>query len=346
MSILVTGGAGYIGSHICVELLNSNYDVIIIDNLCNSKIETIRRIKEITGKGLKFYHKDLLDQNSLDLLFQMNNIDAVIHLAGLKAVGESVQFPLMYYRKNIVSTMNLCEAMQMHDVKRLVFSSSATVYGAVTRVPIREDEIIQPTNPYGRTKAIIEQMLNDQYISDKSWSIAILRYFNPIGAHPSGLIGEDPKSIPSNLLPYISQVASGKLEKLNIYGSDYQTPDGTGIRDYLHVTDLAKGHLRALEKVMSSTGTDIYNLGTGKGYSVLDMILVFEKISGIPIPFQFVETRQGDVAISLASPEKSKIILGWIAEKGIEEMCKDAWHWELNNSSGCSSDLMDAEKDA
>ncbi|OAB46706.1 UDP-glucose 4-epimerase GalE [Paenibacillus glacialis] len=333
MSILVTGGAGYIGSHISVELLNSNYDVIIIDNLCNSKIETIRRIKEITGKGLKFYHKDLLDQNSLDLLFQMNNIDAVIHLAGLKAVGESVQFPLMYYRKNIVSTMNLCEAMQTHNVKRLVFSSSATVYGAAARVPIQEDEIIQPTNPYGRTKAIIEQMLYDQYTSDKSWSIAILRYFNPIGAHASGLIGEDPKSIPNNLLPYISQVASGKLKKLNIYGRDYQTPDGTGIRDYLHVTDLAKGHLRALEKVMSSTGTDTYNLGTGNGYSVLDMILVFEKISGIPIPFQFVENRQGDVAISLASPEKSKIILGWAAEKGIEEMCRDAWHWELNNSS-------------
>jgi UDP-glucose 4-epimerase len=334
MAILVTGGAGYIGSHTCVELLNAGYEIIVVDSLSNSKPESLKRVSEITGNDFKFYKVDLLNRTELETIFLENKIDAVIHFAGLKAVGESVTVPLRYYHNNITGTLILCDVMQKYGVKKMVFSSSATVYGMPERVPISEDFPLRPTNPYGRTKLMIEEILRDLYISDNSWSIALLRYFNPIGAHPSGRIGEDPNGIPNNLMPYITQVAVGKLKELRVFGNDYPTVDGTGVRDYIHVVDLAIGHLKALEKVMTTTGVDAYNLGTGTGYSVLQIVSAFEKASGINIPYKIVARRPGDVAICYADPTKAKKELGWVAERGIEKMCADSWRWQSNNPNG------------
>lgn len=334
MSILVTGGAGYIGSHTCVELLNAGYDVVVADNLSNSKYESLSRVMEITGKTLKFYEVDILDKAGLEKIFAENSIEAVIHFAGLKAVGESVRLPLYYYHNNLTGTMILCEVMNQFHVKKLVFSSSATVYGVPERMPIREDFPLGATNPYGRSKLMIEDMLRDLYLSDAEWSISLLRYFNPIGAHESGRIGEDPNGIPNNLMPYITQVAVGKLKELSVFGSDYPTADGTGVRDYIHVVDLAKGHLKALKKIVSTTGIDAYNLGTGTGYSVLEMVAAFEKASGKKVPYRISERRPGDVANCYADPAKAKNELGWTAEKGIEEMCSDSWRWQKNNPNG------------
>lgn len=334
MSILVTGGAGYIGSHTCVELLNAGYDVVVADNLSNSKYESLSRVMEITGKTLKFYEVDILDKAGLEKIFAENSIKAVIHFAGLKAVGESVRLPLYYYHNNLTGTMVLCEVMNQFHVKKLVFSSSATVYGVPERMPIREDFPLGATNPYGRSKLMIEDMLRDLYLSDAEWSISLLRYFNPIGAHESGRIGEDPNGIPNNLMPYITQVAVGKLKELSVFGSDYPTADGTGVRDYIHVVDLAKGHLKALKKIVSTTGIDAYNLGTGTGYSVLEMVAAFEKASGKKVPYRISERRPGDVANCYADPAKAKNELGWTAEKGIEEMCSDSWRWQKNNPNG------------
>lgn len=334
MKILITGGAGYIGSHTCLELLNAGYEIIIVDNLSNSKMESLNRVKEITGRDLTFYKADLLDKTALDIIFSENKIDAVIHFAGLKAVGESVALPLWYYDNNITGTLRLCEVMKKYDVKKLVFSSSATVYGKPEIVPISENSSLRATNPYGRTKLMIEEILRDLNASDPEWSIALLRYFNPIGAHKSGLIGEDPNGIPNNLLPYISQVAVGKLKILKVFGKDYPTKDGTGVRDYIHVVDLALGHIKALVKVLESRGVDAYNLGTGKGYSVLEMVKAYEKVSGKNINYQIIERRPGDIGICYANPAKAKSELGWIATRGIDEMCKDSWRWQSNNPNG------------
>lgn len=334
MKILVTGGAGYIGSHACVELLNAGYEVVVLDNLSNSKEEALRRVQEITGKSLKFYKADLLDTEALDTIFKQESIDAVMHFAGLKAVGESVSIPLRYYHNNITGTLLLCEAMQKYGVKNMVFSSSATVYGDPSRVPITEDFPLSATNPYGHTKLMIEQILRDLYISDNSFNIAILRYFNPVGAHKSGLIGEDPKGIPNNLVPYITQVAAGKLDELKVFGNDYPTPDGTGVRDYIHVVDLVLGHLKALDKLMTNPGVVTYNLGTGKGYSVLEMVNAFIKVTGKPIPYRIVDRRPGDIASCYADPSKANKELGWKATRGLEEMCQDAWRWQSNNPNG------------
>ncbi|MCZ8519274.1 MULTISPECIES: UDP-glucose 4-epimerase GalE [Paenibacillus] len=334
MAILVTGGAGYIGSHTCVELLQAGRSIVVADNLSNSKTDSLQRVRELTGKDFPFYEVDLLDKTGLARIFAENEIEAVIHFAGLKAVGESVAFPLRYYENNITGTLNLCEAMQQHGVKKLVFSSSATVYGMSEQVPITESSPLSATNPYGRSKLIVEEILRDLYVSDNTWSIALLRYFNPIGAHPSGRIGEDPNGIPNNLLPYISQVAVGKLKELRVFGSDYPTGDGTGVRDYIHVCDLAAGHLRAVEKVQSTTGVDAYNLGTGKGYTVLEVIRAFEQASGQPVPYAIVDRRPGDVAICYADPAKAREQLQWTAERGIEEMCADAWRWQSGNPNG------------
>lgn len=334
MTILVTGGAGYIGSHTCVELLNAGWDIVVIDNFCNSKPEALKRIREITGKDFKFYEVDLLDKAGLERVFSENKVDAVIHFAGLKAVGESVQIPLRYYHNNITGTVILLEVMQTYNVKRIVFSSSATVYGVPKSLPITEDAPLGATNPYGRTKLMIEEILRDVHVSDPEWSIALLRYFNPIGAHPSGRIGEDPNGIPNNLMPYITQVAVGKLEELKVFGDDYPTPDGTGVRDYIHVVDLAVGHLKALERVLSTTGVDAFNLGTGRGYSVLEVVKAFEKASGKKIPYTIVGRRPGDVAALYADPTKAEKVLGWRAERGIEEMCADAWRWQSLNPNG------------
>jgi UDP-glucose 4-epimerase len=334
MAILVTGGAGYIGSHTVVELLNANFELIVIDNFSNSKPESLKRIKELTDKDFKFYKVDLLDELNLEKIFIENEVDAVIHFAGLKAVGESVSIPLHYYHNNITGTINLCNLMNKYKVKNLVFSSSATVYGLPERVPISEDFPLSATNPYGRTKLMIEEILKDLYISDEEWSIGILRYFNPIGAHQSGRIGEDPSNIPNNLMPYITQVAVGKLDELNVFGNDYPTIDGTGVRDYIHVVDLAKGHLKALEKILNTKGVNEYNLGTGTGYSVLEIVRAFEKATSIKLPYKFIERRPGDVAICYANPEKAKSELNWTAEKGIEEMCLDSWRWQKQNPNG------------
>ena len=334
MKVLVTGGAGYIGSHTCVELLDAGYELVIVDNFSNSKPEVLNRIKEITGKDFKFYEVDLLDKEGLEVAFAENEIDAVIHFAGLKAEGESVQIPLRYYHNNITGTIILCELMEKYDVKKMVFSSSATVYGMPDRVPISEDFPLRATNPYGRTKLMIEEILRDLAVTDDQWSIALLRYFNPIGAHSSGRIGEDPNGIPNNLMPYITQVASGKLKELKVFGNDYPTKDGTGVRDYIHVVDLAKGHLKALEKVANTTGVDAYNLGTGTGYSVLEVINAFEKASGQKVPYVITDRRPGDVAICYADPTKAKNELGWVAEKGIYEMCADSWNWQSKNPNG------------
>lgn len=334
MAVLVTGGAGYIGSHTCVELLNSGYHVVVVDNFSNSKPEVISRIKEITGQEFAFYQVDLLDKSALSKVFAEHQIDAVIHFAGLKAVGESVEVPLRYYHNNITGTLILCEVMQEYEVKKIVFSSSATVYGMPDRVPISEDFALNATNPYGRTKLMVEQILQDLHVSDEAWAISLLRYFNPIGAHASGRIGEDPNGIPNNLMPYITQVAVGKLPELQIFGNDYPTPDGTGVRDYIHVVDLAQGHLKALDKIMTETGVATYNLGTGTGYSVLEVVTAFEKASGKNVPYTIVKRRPGDVASCYADPTKAKTQLGWEAKKGLAEMCNDAWRWQLNNTRG------------
>ena len=334
MAVLVTGGAGYIGSHTCVELLNAGEEIIILDNFYNSKPEALNRIRQITGKDFLFYEADLLDKAAIERIFSENSIDSVIHFAGLKAVGESVQKPILYYHNNITGTLNLCDVMQSHNVKKIVFSSSATVYGSPKSVPIDETFPLSTTNPYGSTKLMIEQILRDIYIADKEWSIALLRYFNPIGAHPSGLIGEDPNGIPNNLVPYIAQVAVGKLECLGVFGNDYPTHDGTGVRDYIHVVDLALGHLKALDKVRRDKGVDAYNLGTGKGYSVLDVVKAYEKACGKPVKFQIKPRRPGDIAECYANPKKAKEILGWEATRGIDEMCRDSWNFTLKNPQG------------
>jgi UDP-glucose 4-epimerase len=334
MSILITGGAGYIGSHTCVELLNAGYDVIVVDNFSNSKSESLNRIQEITGNSLKFYNVDILNKEKLDKVFKENKIEAAIHFAGLKAVGESVELPISYYHNNIAGTLILCKVMKKHNVKKIVFSSSATVYGMNNKSPLTEDLPLSATNPYGWTKLMIEQILKDIYISDKEWNVSLLRYFNPIGAHESGKIGEDPNGIPNNLMPYITQVAIGKRDKLNIFGNDYNTHDGTGVRDYIHVVDLAKGHLKALDKILDTNGINVYNLGTGIGYSVLDVVKSFEKATGVRIPYKITNRRPGDIAICYADPSKAYKELGWKAEKSLEDMCRDAWRWQLNNPNG------------
>ncbi|OTW79983.1 UDP-glucose 4-epimerase GalE [Bacillus thuringiensis serovar cameroun] len=334
MAILITGGAGYIGSHTCIELLNNNYKIIVVDNLSNSSIESLNRVKEITEKQFKFYNESVLNREKMNEIFLENNIEAVIHFAGFKAVGESTTIPLTYYYNNIISTIILCDVMQKHNVKKFIFSSSATVYGIPKTSPITEEFPLSVTNPYGQTKLMIEQIMRDVAKADGEWSIALLRYFNPFGAHQSGRIGEDPNGIPNNLMPYVTQVAVGKLKELNIFGNDYPTKDGTGVRDYIHVVDLAKGHVKALEKVLETTGIDAYNLGTGKGYSVLEMVNAFEKVSGKKIPYKIIGRRPGDVAICFADVSKAKRELGWEAEYGLEEMCLDSWRWQVNNKNG------------
>ncbi len=334
MAILITGGAGYIGSHTCIELLNNNYKIIVVDNLSNSSIESLNRVKEITGKQFEFYKEDVLNREKMNEIFLENNIEAVIHFAGFKAVGESTKIPLTYYYNNIISTIVLCDVMQKHNVKNFIFSSSATVYGIPKTSPITEEFPLSVTNPYGQTKLMIEQIMRDVAKADDEWSIALLRYFNPFGAHQSGRIGEDPNGIPNNLMPYVTQVAVGKLKELNIFGNDYPTKDGTGVRDYIHVVDLAKGHVKALEKVIKTKGIEAYNLGTGKGYSVLEMVKAFEKVSGKKIPYKVLGRRPGDVAICFADVSKAKRELGWEAEYGLEEMCVDSWRWQVNNKNG------------
>lgn len=334
-TILVTGGAGYIGSHTCVELLNAGYEVVVVDNLCNSCKESLKRVEEITGKPVTFYEADLLDEPALEHIFQNEKIDAVIHFAGLKAVGESVYKPLEYYHNNITGTLILCDVMRRHGVKNIVFSSSATVYGDPAFIPITEEcpkgEI---TNPYGRTKGMLEQILTDLHTADPEWKVMLLRYFNPIGAHKSGLIGEDPKGIPNNLIPYITQVAIGKLERLGVFGDDYDTHDGTGVRDYIHVVDLAIGHVRAVEKLKEKAGVSVYNLGTGNGYSVLDMVKAFSKACGKEIPYEIKPRRAGDIATCYCDASKAKEELHWVAERGLDEMCEDSWRWQSQNPNG------------
>ena len=335
MAILVTGGAGYIGSHTCVELLNAGYDVVVADNLYNSSKKAVDRVEQITGKKLKFYEVDLLDQPKVKEIFDKEEIEAVIHFAGLKAVGESVAKPLEYYHNNITGTLILCDVMRNHGVKKIIFSSSATVYGDPAFVPITEEcPKGKITNPYGQTKGMLEQILTDLHVADPEWNVILLRYFNPIGAHKSGLIGEDPKGIPNNLMPYISQVAVGKLEKLGVFGDDYDTPDGTGVRDYIHVVDLAKGHVKAINYIFSNPGLDVINLGTGVGYSVLDMVKAFGKACGKEIPYEIKPRRAGDIAMCYADPAKAARVLGWKAEKGLDEMCADTWRWQSQNPNG------------
>ncbi len=334
MKILVTGGAGYIGSHTCVELLNENYDVVVLDNLSNSSEESLKRVKSITGKHLEFYKADLLDKEQVAAVFLDHKIDAVIHFAGLKAVGESVTIPLKYFHNNITGTLNLLEIMDVFKVKNIVFSSSATVYGDPSSLPIKEDFPLSATNPYGRTKLMIEEILQDIYRSDKNWNIALLRYFNPVGAHESGRIGEDPFGIPNNLVPYISQVAVGTLPRVNVFGDDYDTPDGTGVRDFIHVVDLALGHIKTLPKLFTNPGVVIYNLGTGFGYSVLEMIKGFEAASSKKIPYKICERRPGDIAACWADPAKAKEKLFWEADKTLIDMCRDTWKWQTNNPKG------------
>lgn len=331
MKILVTGGTGYIGSHTVVELLNNDYEVVIIDNLSNSKREVVDKIKEITGKDVIFYEGDVCDKSLLEGIFNDNKIEAVIHFAGYKAVGESVKIPLKYYRNNIDSTLTLCEVMNEYNVKNIVFSSSATVYGTPKSLPIKEDfEVNHATNPYGETKIIIERILNDLYVSDNSWNIALLRYFNPIGAHMSGLIGENPNDIPNNLMPYIVKVATGELKELSVFGNDYDTIDGTGVRDYIHVVDLAEGHIKALKWVLDSNGIDTFNLGTGNGYSVLELVNTFKKYNDIDVPYKIVGRREGDIASCYADASKAKEVLDWSCKKNIVDMVKDSYNF-VNN---------------
>ena len=327
MKILVTGGLGFIGSHTVVELIRAGHEPVIFDNLYNSKIETLDKIKKITGTDVKFYKADLLDPDSMETVFKENKFDAVIHFAGLKAVGESVQLPLRYYENNISGTINLCKLMDKYGCKNIIFSSSATVYGAPKSVPIREDFPLSTTNPYGTTKLFLERILTDLTVPDKDLKVILLRYFNPIGADESGLIGEEPNGIPNNLMPYIMQVARGILPELGVFGNDYDTPDGTGVRDYIHVTDLALGHVAALKRVNTGGGVDIYNLGTGTGYSVLDIVKAFEKANGVKVPYAIKPRRAGDIAMCYADPTKAKNELGWEAKKDLETMCKDSWRY-------------------
>lgn len=338
MAILVTGGAGYIGSHTCVELLNEGYEVVVIDNLYNSSEESLKRVQKITGKSVKFYEGDLLNREDIEKVFANETIESVIHFAGLKAVGESVSKPLEYYHNNITGTLILCDVMRGHGCKSIVFSSSATVYGDPAFVPITEEcPKGQITNPYGQTKGMLEQILTDIQVGDPEWKVILLRYFNPIGAHKSGLIGEDPKGIPNNLVPYIAQVAVGKLQKLGVFGDDYPTPDGTGVRDYIHVVDLAVGHVKAIAKLDNMEGVEIYNLGTGNGYSVLDVLHAYEKACGKTIPYEVKARRPGDIPTCYADAAKAKEELGWVAERGIEEMCEDSYRWQSMNPDGYRS---------
>lgn len=334
MKILVTGGAGYIGSHTCVELLNNDHQVVVVDNLCNSSKESLNRVKTITGKEVVFYEQDILNEPALAKIFSEHDIDAVIHFAGLKAVGESVSMPLEYYQTNLTGTLVLFKVMRDFNVKNFVFSSSATVYGDPHTVPITEDFPLSATNPYGRSKLIIEEISHDLFVADDSWNIALLRYFNPVGAHKSGLIGEDPNGIPNNLIPYISQVAIGKRDILSVFGGDYDTPDGTGVRDYIHVVDLARGHIKALEKLTEKPGLVVYNLGTGQGYSVLEMVRAIEKASACQIPYQIVARRPGDIATCFADPAFALQEINWKAEYGLDEMAEDTWRWQSNNPNG------------
>ena len=340
--ILVTGGAGFIGSHTCVELLERGYRVVVVDDLSNSSETAIERVRAITGTGvpeqrdrLTFYQENVLDRNALERVFSTHDIDAVIHFAGFKAVGESVEKPLEYYWNNVAGTLVLCDVARAHGCKNLVFSSSATVYGEPEFVPITEEcPKHEATNPYGQTKSMLERILSDLYIGDHEWNVVLLRYFNPIGAHESGLIGEDPKGIPNNLLPYVAQVAVGKLECVGVFGDDYPTPDGTGVRDYIHVVDLARGHVAACNYLMQHSGCEVFNLGTGTGYSVLDLVNTFERVNGIRIPYVIVDRRPGDVARCYADPTKAKELLGWQAEKTLDDMCRDSWRWQSNNPNG------------
>ena len=334
MAILITGGAGYIGTHTMVQLLEAGRELVVIDNFCNSKPCSLERVKQITGKDFKFYEVDLLDRAGLEKVFEENEIDSCIHFAGLKAVGESVSLPLWYYHNNITGTLILLDTMKKYGAKRIVFSSSATVYGKPASVPITEDFPLSTTNPYGETKLMIERILKDLYISDPEWSISVLRYFNPIGAHKSGLIGEDPQGIPNNLLPYVAQVATGKRECLSVFGNDYNTPDGTGVRDYIHVVDLAAAHLKALERAEKVTGIDYFNVGTGVGYSVLDIIRAYEQTTGAKINYKIVDRRPGDIDECYANPKKAYELLGWKAQYNIEDMCRDSYRWQSNNPNG------------
>ena len=335
MAILVTGGAGYIGSHTCIELINAGYDVVVADNLCNSSKESLKRVENIVGKQVKFYEADIRDAKAMENIFANEDISAVIHFAGLKAVGESVTKPMEYYDNNINGTLVLCNAMRNAGVKNIIFSSSATVYGDPAFIPITEEcPKGQCTNPYGWTKSMLEQILTDFHTADSEWNVVLLRYFNPVGAHKSGTIGEDPKGIPNNLMPYITQVAVGKREYLGVFGNDYDTPDGTGVRDYIHVVDLAVGHVKALKKIEEKAGVCVYNLGTGNGYSVLDMVKAFSKACGHDLPYKILDRRPGDVAMCYADPAKAKAELGWEAVRGLDEMCEDSWRWKSNNPNG------------
>lgn len=334
MNILITGGAGYIGSHTCVELLNAGHEIVVVDNLSNSSPKAIEAVKNITGKDFPFYVCDILDKENLSKVFDENKIDSVIHFAGLKAVGESVEKPLEYYHNNMTGTFILLEVMREHNVYNIVFSSSATVYGNPKTVPIKEDFPNFATNPYGATKLMLERVLSDVYNGDKRFSVVLLRYFNPIGAHESGKIGEDPKGIPNNLLPYVAQVAVGRLEKINVFGNEYPTKDGTGVRDYIHVVDLALGHLKAVEKKSNEPGVHIYNLGTGNGYSVLEIVKAFSKACGKDLPYVIAPPRPGDAAICYADATKAKEELGWVAARDLEKMCEDSWNWQKNNPNG------------
>jgi UDP-glucose 4-epimerase len=334
MAVLVTGGAGYIGSHTCVRLLEAGYDIVALDNLSNSKMEAVRRIRELTEKDFEFIKGDILDSVLLDFIFKRYEIDSVIHFAGLKAVAESVEVPLRYYYNNVAGSISLFECMRRNGVKNIVFSSSATVYGMTGKMPLCEDDPLGALNPYGRTKLIIEDMLRDIYVSDNTWNAILLRYFNPVGAHPSGKIGEDPNGIPNNLMPFIAQVAVGKLKELNVFGNDYPTPDGTCIRDYIHVMDLADGHLKALEKLSENPGVAAYNLGTGKGTSVLEMVAAFEEATGVKIPYRITGRRPGDAPVSYADPSKAAEELGWTAKRNILDMCRDLWAWQSQNPHG------------
>lgn len=334
-TILVTGGAGFIGSHTCVELIENGYDVVVIDNLSNASEESLKRVEQITGTPVKFYQADIADEAVMNQILEENDIFAVIHFAGLKAVGESVQKPLEYYTNNISGTLSMCKVLREHHVKNIIFSSSATVYGDPEIIPITEEcPKGQCTNPYGWTKSMLEQILTDMQYADPEWNVILLRYFNPIGAHKSGLIGEDPNGIPNNLMPYITKVATGQLPRVNVYGNDYPTPDGTGVRDYIHVVDLANGHVRALEKIKENPGVKIYNLGTGKGYSVLEVIENFKEASGVDIPYVITGRRAGDIAECYADASLAKEELGWTARYGIREMCADSWNWQKNNPNG------------
>ncbi|MDY3285791.1 MAG: UDP-glucose 4-epimerase GalE [Eubacteriales bacterium] len=335
MKLLITGGAGYIGSHTCVELLSAGHEVVIVDNLCNSSDEAVRRIEKITGQTVKFYKEDILNEEKLSAIFEYERPEAVIHFAALKAVGESVAKPLAYYTNNITGTLTLLRVMDAHNVRTIVFSSSATVYGDPATVPIREDFPLSATNPYGQTKLMNEQILRDLYRANSAWKVALLRYFNPVGAHKSGLIGEDPAGIPNNLTPYITQVAMGKRECLSVFGDDYDTPDGTGVRDYIHVVDLALGHIAAVEKLAQMDGGVLtVNLGTGRGYSVLEMVKMFEEVSGKKIPYKITPRRPGDIATCYADPSLAEELLGWKAQRGLREMCEDSWRWQSMNPNG------------